>query len=410
MKVKKTTLKLKPDRKVSADHIQVLVGEINDLAKSWKSRLGLWAKPCGPSGGFTVGSDCSGYGSDLVALRLLGLQSRAKPVMLSESSEAKLKLHRAVSEICGWKDLSEKVCRVYTDVLTRDNTEAPRCELYTAGYPCPSYSRLGCQKGVRDARGLVTLGGLKYIACARPRVVVLEQVAALLQKKHGKIWAFMKKVLTLLNYEWSFQVLNTKSFGIPQSRPRLYVVAVARESCQKKLAMPEGRREQSDLHFFLDKHVVGTETLALPELEQKVGKTKLWRKGFVVDAGASPKFQHVIRNMAPCLTKTSLKSRRYYIPKLKRRLLGVEACRLQGLPQLVFQAMESEAKRQGLPCTSVEEAIGDAMSINVLMSVLHVGFEAAGLTDKGKSRDFWRHVPVGEIASRLSDKLFEKYS
>ena len=56
---------------------------------------------------------------------------------------------------------------------------APRLDFYSAGYPCPSFSRMGARRGTNDRRGLVTLQGLHYIATARPRALVLEQVSAI---------------------------------------------------------------------------------------------------------------------------------------------------------------------------------------------------------------------------------------
>ena len=63
-----------------------------------------------------------------------------------------------------------------------------------------------------DKRGLLTLKGLEYIASRRPRIVVLEQVAAILNKTHEKVWGFVRKTLTTLNYTFTFKVLNTKHF------------------------------------------------------------------------------------------------------------------------------------------------------------------------------------------------------
>ena len=135
-----------------------VVRDINALAKTWKERLGLWRKPKAGQA-LTVASDCSGYGSELLALRLLGLQAFAKPVMVCESDKSKVTLHRAMSELC---DFDTRECTYYSDIFARCNENAPRADLYTAGYPCPSYSRLGKRQGTGERRGLVTLQGLLY--------------------------------------------------------------------------------------------------------------------------------------------------------------------------------------------------------------------------------------------------------
>ena len=119
--------------------IRSAVSRINDLAKTWKARLGLWS-PADSSGKIRCASDCSGYGSDLIALRLFGLQKRVDSVMTCESCGKKMMLHDAVAAACG---IDTRKVSHYADICGRDNAAAPRADLYTAGYPCPSYSTLG---------------------------------------------------------------------------------------------------------------------------------------------------------------------------------------------------------------------------------------------------------------------------
>eukprot|EP00435_Cladocopium_sp_Y103_P019165 s2839_g4.t1 len=220
-----------------------IVADINAFAQNWKQRLGLWQKPR-PGQPVTVATDCSGYGSELLALRLLGLQASVKSVMACESSKSKQALHRAMSELCG---IDTSQCKYYSDIFLRLNDDAPRADLYTAGYPCPSYSRLGKRKGTAERRGMVTLQGLLYVSAQRPRAILLEQVAA------RQVWHFVLKILKLLEYEVKYAICNTRDFGIPQSRPRLYVVAVCKEALMKPLKFPEARSTKPRLHTFLDK-------------------------------------------------------------------------------------------------------------------------------------------------------------
>ena len=189
----------------------------------------------------------------------------------------------------------------------------------------------------------------------------------------------------------------------------MYLIAVARESLIHELSFPPARSKHADLHVFLDKNNVGTEVLSLPVYEGKLG-TDLWKKGYVLDVGSSERFQSVMTNLCPCLTKSRLKANGYYIPKLKRRLTLTEAAGFQGLPPQILEAMEKAAKLHRLPKRSVDEAIGDAMSINVLMSVLRRALDAAGLTNLSSRKDFWLQVPLGEESFNLSKKLFQKYS
>lgn len=401
-KVLKQQLKRGNPRHASQDAGQPpeIVQEINELARGWKKRLGPWKKQTG--GAFTLGSDCSGYGSELCAVRLLGLQSRARLLMVSEINETKLALHRAMAEAC---DVDTSQCQTFADIGDRNDKEAPRVDLYCAGYPCPSWSRMGKRKGVKDPRGMVTLHGLRYIASQRPRALILEQVSSLLDKNHKQIWNFLQKVLKWLEYEFTFDKLNTRQFGIPQSRPRLYILAVCKESLRCPLVMPAPRDTQPDLHTFLDKSVQGSERLTLPNYEKKLG-ADMWTSGYVLDIAASPRFQHILKNCCPCLTRTRCKDDGFYIPKLKRQLTSLEIARLQGLPRQVADSMLAAA--QDMPKRAFEEAAGDAMSVNVLQTAMRRCCDSAGLTSLGDGKDYWLKCPASRCF-QLSDSLWDKH-
>jgi site-specific DNA-cytosine methylase len=160
-----------------------VVTEINRLAETWKKRLGFW-KPGSSKKTFALGSDCAGYGSELLALRLLGLQARVKLLMLCEASPSKRALHKVMVDQCGFDD-SE--CKVFDDIFRRrnDDEETPVVDLYVTGYPCPAFSRIGKRQGCGEKHGVITLQGLHYVASKRPRALLLEQVSALVDKTHA---------------------------------------------------------------------------------------------------------------------------------------------------------------------------------------------------------------------------------
>lgn len=129
----------------------------------------------------------------------------------------------------------------------------------------------------------------------------------------------------------------------------------------------------------------------------------MWSKGYILDVGSSEKFQSVMTNASPCLTKTRLQQDGYYIPKLRRRLLLEEAAALQGLPFQVVQAMCQAAESHGLSQQTIAGSIGDAMSINVLAQVVMAGMTCAGMAKF--SSNPWRTVS-GESAPNLTTQLF----
>lgn len=390
-------------KKVDAQTILTAVSDINELSGTWRRRLSPWPRPS-VDDVIRCASDCSGYGSDLIAFDLLGLRHRVRCVMSSENCRHKEVLHQAVAAVCGY-DMTENV---HFDDIKRNHRHCPNADVYVAGYPCPSFSNAGRKAGVQDPRGFVTLEGLKYISETRPRLVILEQVSSIMQARFKRLFDFIKKTLTRLDYTFDLRVFNTRHYGVPQSRPRMYLVAIVKESLLRKLSLPDPRQAHTDMHYFLNKSLVGTEVLELPFYEEKLGGN-LWRKGYILDVGSSTKFQSPMRNCCPCLTKERLKSSGYYIPKLRRRLTTAEAAAFQAVPPQVCAAMEKAAQKSKLPKNFVAAALGDAMSINVLMLLLRCGLDASGMTNIGAKRDYWLQVPAGEANAKLSQRLFEKY-
>merc|ERR1719343_760005 len=105
---------------------------------------------------------------------------------------------------------------MYEDVTIRDNTKAPHCDLYVAGFPCQPFSSAGLGQGFEDrrGRGKIFFDVRDYIAKQRPRVFVLENVYGLVTKNKGQYFAAILKALDQLGeYNVSHKVLDTKDHG-----------------------------------------------------------------------------------------------------------------------------------------------------------------------------------------------------
>ena len=115
-----------------------------------------------------VGSDCTGLGTELLALRLTKIDHVA--VFGSE-------LHEATRRV--YYGLHGPKSKLHFDIFKRPKTQA--CDLYIAGPPCQTRSTMGTRAGLDDlaGRGLVFYSCLEYIRDQRPRAVVLENVVGL---------------------------------------------------------------------------------------------------------------------------------------------------------------------------------------------------------------------------------------
>jgi DNA (cytosine-5)-methyltransferase 1 len=97
-------------------------------------------------------------------------------------------------------------------------------DLLCSGFPCQSHSTLGERKGMKDERGKLFLYLKTYIQESKPKAFLLENVKGLLVNNNGKYFKFIINTLKNIGYNISWCVLNSKDFGLPQNRPRVYII------------------------------------------------------------------------------------------------------------------------------------------------------------------------------------------
>ena len=95
-----------------------------------------------------VGTDCSGMGSELIALKALGVHDRCKPTFWCKKCGKKQSLYKDVCSMAGF-DLG----RLHNDITLRDHETLEDIDLYMSGFPCQLLSALGKRLGTADARG-----------------------------------------------------------------------------------------------------------------------------------------------------------------------------------------------------------------------------------------------------------------
>ncbi len=115
--------------------------------------------------------------------------------------------------------------------------EMPDIDLICGGFPCQSFSIAGKQYGFADPRGTLFFEIARIAAAKRPSYLLLENVPNLwsclqLNAPDGyRTFATILNALSELGYDVAWQVLNSKDFGVPQSRKRVYIVGYLRERC-----------------------------------------------------------------------------------------------------------------------------------------------------------------------------------
>ena len=109
--------------------------------------------------------------------------------------------------------------------------DLPEIDLICGGFPCQSFSIAGERGGFDDPRGTLFFEIARLAEVKRPKYLFLENVPGLLNHNGGRTFAAILNALDELGYDVTWQVLNSKDYGVAQSRRRVYIVCYCREKC-----------------------------------------------------------------------------------------------------------------------------------------------------------------------------------
>jgi DNA (cytosine-5)-methyltransferase 1 len=112
-------------------------------------------------------------------------------------------------------------------------------DLVAGGLPCPPFSVAGKQRGEADERNLFP-AAFRIIQEAQPKAVMIENVRGLLAARFAYYRELIEARLKALGYETRFVLLNASNFGVPQNRPRVFIVGL-RPECAAAFQTPEKR-------------------------------------------------------------------------------------------------------------------------------------------------------------------------
>lgn len=121
------------------------------------------------------------------------------------------------------------------DITKVDTSKFPKdIDLVTYGFPCVDISLAGKQQGFQKDDGTRTRSGLffealRIIEDTKPRIAIAENVKNLVSKKFNKEFNIVLSSLEKAGYNSYFEILNSKDFGIPQNRERVFIVSIRKD-------------------------------------------------------------------------------------------------------------------------------------------------------------------------------------
>lgn len=125
------------------------------------------------------------------------------------------------------------------DITKVDEKKIPDFDILTGGFPCQAFSQAGHKKGFQDTRGTLFFDIARILKEKRPVAFFIENVRGLYNHDGGKTFATIKKVIEDdLGYSFHYQIVKASDHGLPQHRPRLYMVGFRDKNIPFKFPEP----------------------------------------------------------------------------------------------------------------------------------------------------------------------------
>jgi len=235
---------------------------------------------------------------------------------------------------------------IFTDINTIEGKDIPTSEVWCGGFPCQDIS---VARGASERLGLTgKRSGLFFrfaelIKEKMPEVVIIENVAGLFNSNNGRDFGTILQTLSSLGYGIAWRLLNSRYFGVPQSRTRVYICCWKNNSAKAIKVMFDKNGAQKPQHT---------------------------RKDFITEESKEDEYPKVPK-VAYCLAASSGRhtgtdwSRTYVVCKSGvRRLSPLESERLQGFPD--YWTITNKDKHDDSLDTLRYTAIGNAVSVPVV--------------------------------------------
>lgn len=123
------------------------------------------------------------------------------------------------------------------DITKIQAIDIPDIDILCGGFPCQPFSIAGNKSGFDDPRGTLFFEVARIAEEKRPKIIFIENVKGLLNHDHGRTFGTILITLDELGYDVEWQVLNSKDFGVPQKRERVFIIGHLR-GCSTRQIFP----------------------------------------------------------------------------------------------------------------------------------------------------------------------------
>jgi DNA (cytosine-5)-methyltransferase 1 len=285
-------------------------------------------------------------------------------------------------------DIDQYACATYesnfgdhplSDIKKIQATKLPHFDLLCAGFPCQPFSIGGYRKGFQDTRGTLFFDIERIIREKKPKAFILENVKGIVNHAQGRTMQIIlnklaknvngnqnfKRFEDCLNYDVYYSLINSRNYGVPQNRERIYIVGFSRP-CNFKMPDCGDKKYLTDI---IETNI--PENTLSPIVNQHITRHHKAHKKY----NEIKDFDHLLTyevrkcrstfrydNLSPTLTaKMGTGGNNVPILVNKRRKLTVREClRIQGFPE-TFNMKENYSQSY--------KQIGNSVSVPVIKAL-----------------------------------------
>ena len=216
-------------------------------------------------------------------------------------------------------------------------------DVICGGFPCQAFSIAGNRRGFEDTRGTLFFEIARFASILKPRILFLENVIGLLSHDKGRTFETILETMDELGYNLEWQVLNSKDFGVPQNRERVFIIGYLRGKGGRKV-------------FPISTNQTNKRIIQLGNIMN------------TTSFGGNPQCGRIysIKGLSPCLNTMQGGGRepKILIDGKLRKLTPKECWRLQGFPDWAYKKAAKVNSNSQL-----YKQAGNSVTVNVIEAI-----------------------------------------
>jgi DNA (cytosine-5)-methyltransferase 1 len=254
----------------------------------------------------------------------------------------------------------------YGDITKINATALPDFELLVGGFPCQAFSIAGKRAGFSDTRGTLFFDLARILKAQQPRLFLFENVKGLLSHNEGRTFYTIISTLDELGYDCQWQVLNSKDFGVPHNRERVFIVGHLRGTPRPEVfpIIQDGEKiDELSGHYSntLTARYEGAQANGTYIGESKLDAQIIAERGrYKPDGSIEQQYEPRHNGLTNTLTQVE-KDNRVFDGINIRRFTPIECERLQGFPDN-WTASVSDSQRY--------KCCGNAVTVNTVQAIM----------------------------------------